>query len=181
MAYDKVVDSAALDAGLAQIAQAIREKGGTSASLAFPDAMAAAIAAIESGGGLPSGVSALASGTVTPSEDAKSTLGITHNLGAVPDFLVWWDTTDLSSTVESGVAYFGASLEKRVKASSTSTTVNNNHFSVHGYNTSGTAGQTGSRVANTTRMTATTAAFVTTTTYPIKAGHTYRWVCGVIA
>lgn len=51
MAYDKLVDSAALDAGLKTIADAIREKGGTTDSLAFPDAMVAAIAAIEAGGG----------------------------------------------------------------------------------------------------------------------------------
>lgn len=51
MAFDKVVDSAVLDAGLKQIADAIREKGGTSDSLAFPAAMAEAIAAIEAGGG----------------------------------------------------------------------------------------------------------------------------------
>ena len=51
MAYDKIVDSAALDAGLKHIADAIREKGGTSGSLAFPAAMAEAIAAIQTGGG----------------------------------------------------------------------------------------------------------------------------------
>ena len=53
MAYDKVVDSAVLDAGLKQIADAIREKGGTTDTLAFPQAMADAIAAIEAGGGSP--------------------------------------------------------------------------------------------------------------------------------
>lgn len=51
MAFDKVVDSSVLDAGLKQIADAIREKGGTSDNLAFPAAMAEAIAAIEAGGG----------------------------------------------------------------------------------------------------------------------------------
>lgn len=51
MAIDKVVDSTALEAGLTQIAIAIREKGGTTDALAFPDAMAAAITAIEAGGG----------------------------------------------------------------------------------------------------------------------------------
>lgn len=65
MAYDKVIDSAVLDAGLKQIADAIREKGGTSDNLAFPAAMADAIAAIEAGGG-SSDVSA---GTITFSEN----------------------------------------------------------------------------------------------------------------
>lgn len=49
MAYDKVVNSVALDAGLLQIADAIREKGGTSASLTFPDAMAEAIKVMATG------------------------------------------------------------------------------------------------------------------------------------
>ena len=67
MAYDKVVDSAVLDAGLKQIADAIREKGGTSGNLAFPTAMADAIAAIESGGG--GGLPVAAYGSVILSED----------------------------------------------------------------------------------------------------------------
>lgn len=50
MAYDKVVDSAFLNNGLAEIADAIRAKGGTSGNLAFPTAMAEAIAAMETGG-----------------------------------------------------------------------------------------------------------------------------------
>jgi hypothetical protein len=50
MAYDKVVDSAALDAGLTSVADAIREKGGTSASLAFPQGFVDAIGNISVGG-----------------------------------------------------------------------------------------------------------------------------------
>ena len=49
MAYDKVVDSAVLDADLETVANAIRSKGGTTASLAFPAGFANAIAAIETG------------------------------------------------------------------------------------------------------------------------------------
>ena len=51
MAYDKVVDSAVLDADLKTVADSIRAKGGTSAQLSFPDGMAAAVAAIQTGGG----------------------------------------------------------------------------------------------------------------------------------
>ena len=47
MAYDKVVDSAFLDAGLRLIADAIRGKNGTTGSLAFPVSMAKAIATID--------------------------------------------------------------------------------------------------------------------------------------
>lgn len=50
MSVDKLVDSAQLDADLTSVANAIRTKGGTSASLAFPADFVSAIAAIPSGG-----------------------------------------------------------------------------------------------------------------------------------
>ncbi len=51
MALDKLVDSAQLDSDLTSVANAIRTKGGTSASLAFPSEFVSAIEAIETGGG----------------------------------------------------------------------------------------------------------------------------------
>ncbi len=51
MAVDKLVDSTQLDADLTSVANAIRTKGGTSASLAFPADFLTAIAAIPTGGG----------------------------------------------------------------------------------------------------------------------------------
>lgn len=51
MALDKLVDSTQLDADLTSVANAIRTKGGTSASLAFPTEFVQAIADIPSGGG----------------------------------------------------------------------------------------------------------------------------------
>ena len=51
MAVDKLVDSTQLDTDLTSVANAIRTKGGTSASLAFPTGFVAAIDAIETGGG----------------------------------------------------------------------------------------------------------------------------------
>ena len=68
MAYDKVVDSAVLNAGLKQIADAIREKGGTSGNLAFPAAMAEAIVEISGG----DDTYRIAKGTFTPSESVTS-------------------------------------------------------------------------------------------------------------
>lgn len=49
MAVDKLVDSTQLDADLTSVANAIRTKGGTSASLAFPVGFVDAIDAIETG------------------------------------------------------------------------------------------------------------------------------------
>lgn len=51
MAVDKLVDSSQLDTDLTSIANAIRTKGGTSASLAFPSGFVSAIQAIPTGGG----------------------------------------------------------------------------------------------------------------------------------
>lgn len=49
MAYDKVVDSAELDDGLAAVADAIRDKTGETESLVFPDGFVTAIAGIATG------------------------------------------------------------------------------------------------------------------------------------
>lgn len=51
MAVDKLVDSAQLNADLTSVANAIRTKGGTSASLAFPAGFVSAVNAIPTGGG----------------------------------------------------------------------------------------------------------------------------------
>lgn len=132
-------------------------------------------------GGLPDGVVALATDTVTPATDETPVLEVTHNLGVVPDFLVWWDTTDYSAEVGTSLAYMGAVFEKQIKGSSAGTSIFNHSFSVHGYNANGAPNQTGSRATNTTRMTATTASLVCNTTYLIKAGHTYRWLCAKLS
>ena len=51
MSVDKLVDSAQLDSDLTSVANAIRTKGGTAASLAFPSGFVTAIDAIPTGGG----------------------------------------------------------------------------------------------------------------------------------
>lgn len=47
MAVDKLVDSTQLDADLTSVANAIRSKGGTSGTLAFPNGFISAVEAIE--------------------------------------------------------------------------------------------------------------------------------------
>lgn len=85
MAYDKAVDSAVLDTNLTAIANAIREKGGTSDPIAF-DAMANAIASIEAGGGV-------ATGTVTLTA-ANEVVTIEHGLGEIPSVWALYLTSD---------------------------------------------------------------------------------------
>lgn len=66
MAVDKLVDSTQLNSDLTSVANAIRTKGGTSASLAFPSDFVSAIGAISTGGG-----SEILSGSITPTEDTN--------------------------------------------------------------------------------------------------------------
>ena len=68
MAVDKLVDSTQLDADLTAVADAIRTKGGTSASLAFPTGFVDAIDAIETGGGGRFTIDDFADGTATTGE-----------------------------------------------------------------------------------------------------------------
>lgn len=93
MAVDMLVDSTALDAALTATANAIRTKGGTSAQIAFDDetGFASAVTAIPTGGGLPTGLNAIAYGTFTPAS-ANTTFVVTHNLGVNPKGCVIWIT-----------------------------------------------------------------------------------------
>lgn len=75
MAYDKVVDSAALDGALTGIANAIRGKTGSAEKLTL-EGMAAAIAGISGGGG----ARGIYMAQVTPAGDVGS-ITIEHNLG----------------------------------------------------------------------------------------------------
>ena len=93
MSVDKLVDSTQLDADLTSVANAIRTKGGTSASLAFPADFVSAIAAIPSGGGSDETGSFIASGNQS---------NITISVGAVHSHILIWDSViksddDLSS------------------------------------------------------------------------------------
>jgi hypothetical protein len=91
MSVDKLVDSTQLDADLTSVANAIRTKGGTSASLAFPAGFVQAIGDIPSGGSeLPTGY--------------KELLGVKTNNGAsylITDYTpVQGDTFDASFEVD---------------------------------------------------------------------------------
>lgn len=89
MALDKLVDSTQLDADLTSVANAIRTKGGTSASLAFPAGFVSAIAAIPTGGG---GVP-IATGTLTPTS-AMSSFSLSIDFEPIC-FVLFCDPSDL--------------------------------------------------------------------------------------
>ena len=94
MAHDKVVDSAALDAQLTSIADAIRSKGGTTDQLTLAG-MVNAINAIQTGsGGIQS-----ASGEYSIAEDVANLNIDISDIGFVPDLVaVYLDETGMEYT-----------------------------------------------------------------------------------
>lgn len=72
MAFDKVIDSAVLEANLTSVADAIRAKSGTSEALAFPSGFVAAVEELD-GGGLNFEV---IGGTTEPTNPKENTIWI---------------------------------------------------------------------------------------------------------
>ncbi len=99
MAVDKLVDSTQLDADLTSVANAIRTKGGTSGSLAFPAGFVSAVQAIPTGGGssVQTGTFTVATRIPITSSGADVTIGFSGQ----PDYLQFWldkdDWDDLSN------------------------------------------------------------------------------------
>lgn len=79
MAYDKVVDSAQLDAGMTEVAQAIRAKGGTTEQLAWPDGFKAAVESIETGITPTGSVAISENGTYDVTEKATAVVNVLNN------------------------------------------------------------------------------------------------------
>lgn len=92
----KLVD----DESLKSVADAIRSKAQTQSQLQFPNGFLSAIQSIRTGGGLPSGISAIKIGTHTVSSDAAygTAVNISHNLGVVPDLFIVYATTNTAVT-----------------------------------------------------------------------------------
>ena len=109
MAIDKLVDSSQLDNNLTLIANAIRAKGGTSASLSFPTEYITAINAIPSGGS--SGYTRtviIPEQTVTPNSDRQATLsGVTDGFVDASHYIVTLDGVEWYGTCE---ALWGTNL-----------------------------------------------------------------------
>lgn len=175
MAYDKVVDSTVLNTGLTKIANAIREKGGTSASLSFPDAMATAIAAIKAGGGgLPDGITALNYGTFTLSSDTDSDYRITHGLGVKPNFYFIVTTGAFYTADGNGYTFLRFYVQKTYKKGNSNYAGYGNNVYVYSA-TSLTSAIYADSEATTTNITIPGSAM-----YKLKGGTTYAWVAGVM-
>lgn len=121
MAYDKVIDSSVLDAGLKQIADAIREKGGTTDSLAFPQAMADAIAAIEAGGNIDFGdflkIDAIQTGKVVTTNEKRFVIDKPSSSHVPRLYIVYSedDVNTLSGSLQITVFAFGMTTAPDIK------------------------------------------------------------------
>ncbi len=165
----------ALTDKLTAIADAIRGKTGGTGKLTLAE-MPLAIANIESGGGggLPSGITVLASGTITPASDVTTQLYQPHGLGVAPNFFFLFaegeplSHTDFNYYIshEFGMAqaytgtgansafriarYSNGTVFNMISSGIAASAFNANHFPIHA-----------------------------SSTYCLKAGVTYRWVAGV--
>lgn len=128
-----------------------------------------------SGGGLPTGISKISYGTITPSSDATTQINVQHSLGVKPDFVLWWLDDAFSEAVKTGGASRGSVLYTGLSESY------NMRYIVAGYNTSGgVAGHDSGSMDSTYYMTATNVNIRCTSKYPFKAGFTYHWVIGTL-
>lgn len=113
MSADKLVDSTQLNADLTSIANAIRTKGGTSASLAFPSGFVSAINDIITGGGTPTlGTYHVCMGQFTPSAAGGFTIDV--NVGETISSVKWgviWlnDNSVVSNYSSSSIVLMSAS------------------------------------------------------------------------
>ena len=133
-----------------------------------------------SGGGLPSGISALASGTYTPTENMSTNFAIPHNLGVAPNFFVWILEESMETSPVANLNVGGAIIAKKAKYNASSTISYGVHYFYRGYSATPQMAGTASSASSTTYLTATQCMMLCSSTYMVKKGYTYHWVCGVL-
>lgn len=132
------------------------------------------------GGGLPSGVSALATGKYIPAEDKTTSFSIEHGLGVAPNFFVFVVEEDMSVPPVANLTIGGAIIAKYTKYNQTSSTKYTCHYFFRGYNGTPQVGGSASSADNATFMSETSCTVICSTTYKLKTGYTYRWIAGVL-
>ena len=129
------------------------------------------------GGGLPAGLSKVASGLLTPTSDVSSAQFITHGLGVKPDFwAVFADTGDTVVDADFN-GYFLKSSHAAIK-----NTYNSNSYdylSEMSYMTSATVMRVTQVYISEGMVTDTAFMISATSTYKLKSGITYRWIACV--
>lgn len=139
------------------------------------------------GGGLPIGVSALAAGSFTPVADIEESINITHNLGVKPNFYLVVAGDDYSEGVTPGSPLYCVAVRKMVSAvdyNGNPTKFRTSFFSVV-YDIGEYMNYTATECPEEYDDEIYNSYFILWAPYandvcPFRAGHTYRWICGVI-
>ena len=180
MADNKVVNTTQLEADLTSIADGIRAKAESSDSLVFPSGFVDAIANIVTGGGLPSGFSAFASGTFTPTSALTGNQSIEHGLGVTPNFfyLIALGNMNVSNTS------YVISQQCFLKTWTYNSTICYGFRLTHYRNSYGNMQHyaealTSSYLQNNC-LNDTTFSIYGGSDYPIRGGTSHLWICGVI-
>ena len=167
----------ALTDKLTAIADAIREKTGGTGPLTLAE-MPLAIANIKNGsdgGGLPSGVTALASGTLTPATDVTATLNQPHGLGVAPNFFFLYAEGQPLNPAD-----FNYYITHQFGMAQAYTgTGANGAFRIARYS-NGTLFNTIQSAIAAAAFNETSFPIHASSTYSLKAGVTYHWVAGVV-
>lgn len=131
------------------------------------------------GGGLPEGITAIATGVYTPTSKKTASVNVEHNLGAKPDFCCWMLENDASAAPLASTTITGYLIEKPAVYSNSIATVYNTHLSASAYNSSGSLQRTAQSLEASSH-TDTTCCIWANSQYCLATGYSYRWVCGVI-
>lgn len=152
---------------------AISSKGGTLPSNQNSENLATAIESIISGGGLPSGIAAIATGTYTVASDfTTSKKTINHDLGVVPDMVLFWYPNGNIATTYSML--YSLRSTKMGFRSSAYNVFNGYHGNSTSTVTTSNSNGTGIGVSNFTSTTFQLASH--STSYYWRGGYTYKWL-----
>ena len=163
----------ALTNKLTAIANAIRAKTGGTKAMTL-DEMVTAINSISGGGGgLPAGIAAIAFGEYAVASDFTTTRQtVTHNLGVVPDFvLFYYDGGNIATSYSMLFALRSTKLAYRSSAY--------NAYNAYHANTTSTVSVAGSNStsAGVSSLTATTFQIAShSNSYYWRGGYTYKWL-----
>ena len=127
------------------------------------------------GGGLPAGITALATDTFTPASDISNSLyELEHGLGVVPNFFIVMvsDVPALSGYTKSVLQVQGVRRPVGTNAATVST------MYVSAYEAVSALTQNLQSAEANDKWTADSLSF-DLYSYALKAGYTYRWICGV--
>lgn len=131
-----------------------------------------------SGGSLPERITALTTGEYIPSSDITSGEDIEHNLGETPNFFLWFLADDSSVKPTTNAAVYGGIIKRHTEVNGT--VKNEMLWFSNGLNASSGFGGTQARLTTTTYLTDATARICTNSTYAVKSGCKYYWICGSI-